>query len=238
MFENLGRSAAEVVTIHRWGDEDFRQRVDASALADLNRLHPDRGLVFVTAHLGCWELLAACAVRELDRKVSVVARAAVVQGLELLLARQRQSVGVRVIHRGRSGRDLMRFLIGGGVLGILADQDSKHGHGTIVDFFGRPALTALGPHQLAARTGSVTVAGFIVREPDGKRHRILISPPIEPARLPKSPEEREAAAREFTQRFTNEIEHIVRKYPDQWMWMNRRWKRGERAVREGWKPAR
>jgi KDO2-lipid IV(A) lauroyltransferase len=123
-------------------------------------------------------------------------------------------VGTGTIVRGApsAGRALRRALRGG-VLGLMIDQDTRV-EGTWVPFFGRPAYTPLGPAQLAQRLGAALAVSFIERLPDGS-HLLRVSPPLEP----------EGGAEELTRTLTAAVEEQIRRVPEQWVWMHRRWRR-------------
>ncbi len=104
------------------------------------------------------------------------------------------------------------------ILGILMDQDT-HTEGVFVDFFGRPAYTPSGAVILSLKTGAPVLPGFITRLDDGS-HRIQILPQV---KLYNGPNQEETI-RLNTQYISNIIESYVRKYPEQWVWMHRRWK--------------
>ncbi|HSM12604.1 MAG TPA: lysophospholipid acyltransferase family protein, partial [Thermoanaerobaculia bacterium] len=123
--------------------------------------------------------------------------------------------GTRTIVRGRPGaaRDLLRTLRSGGALGMLIDQDTRV-EGVFVEFFGRPAWTPVGAAEIAQKLGAAVHPTFIERCPDG-RHRARIEPALG---LPADP----VAA---TQAMTDRIEQQIRRVPEQWVWMHRRWRR-------------
>ena len=125
-------------------------------------------------------------------------------------------------------RRMLRRLRGNEIICIIADEYKRHG-GVTVPFFGHPVPTAPGPALLALRTGAALLPLFVVRQPDDT-HRVIIDPPLEHA--PTG--DRDADVRALTALFTGRIEHYIRSYPDQWWWLNRRWKgisRGDKHYR-------
>jgi KDO2-lipid IV(A) lauroyltransferase len=116
---------------------------------------------------------------------------------------------------------MVRHLRSGGVLAMIADQDSTRSRGIFVDFFGRPAYTPAGPAYLARRTGIPMLPLVIVREPDDPRlHKILIDEPIRPD--PQLDEETDV--QRMTQAYTRVMEGWIRQYPSQWVWVHDRWR--------------
>jgi KDO2-lipid IV(A) lauroyltransferase len=172
-----------------------------------------RGVLIVTGHCGNWELLAA-AINCRGLGMRVVARALDEPELQDLLVAFRRRFGSESIERGRPGaaRELLRALREG-ALGMLIDQDTRV-DGVWVPFFGRPAYTPVGAAKVALRPGVAAVPTFIERRPDGT-HLARFLPPLD---LP--PDETEATAA-----MTRAIEAQIRRRPEQWVWMHRRWRR-------------
>jgi KDO2-lipid IV(A) lauroyltransferase len=182
-----------------------------------------RPILILTGHCGNWELLAAW----LNCKglgMAVVARALEDAFLDRALVGLRARFGTETIARGSmtAARRLLAVLRGGGALGMLIDQDTKV-EGVWVPFFGRPAYTPVGAAQIALRQQALVLPTFIERlGPDDPqsgglagRHHIAIHPPLA---LPPDPVAATAA-------MTERIEAQVRRRPEQWVWMHRRWRR-------------
>ncbi|MGH9379148.1 MAG: lysophospholipid acyltransferase family protein [Thermoanaerobaculia bacterium] len=173
-----------------------------------------RSVLILTGHCGNWELLAAL-INCRGLGMRVVARRLDAEGFQRLLLGLRERFGTESIERGESGaaRSLLRTLRDGGALGILIDQDTRV-DGVWVPFFGRPAYTPVAAAQLARRHGAGVIPAFIERRSDG-RHLARFHPPIE---LPADPEAATAI-------LTRVIEDQIRRVPEQWVWMHRRWRR-------------
>ncbi len=170
-----------------------------------------RGAVVLTAHLGSWELAAAAVGARVPR-LAVVARELYDPALDRLNKRLRGRFKVNTID-SRDTRGMIRLLRSGGVLGVLADQDSRRVVNARLPFFGADAATPVGPARLAEHAGAVLVTGFIVR--DGPRYRLYFEEMAETG----SAEDRMA---EYNRR----LEDVVRKYPEQWLWLHDRWRSG------------
>ena len=141
--------------------------------------------------------------------------------MNTLLERIRQCTGNTVIYRQGSIRRVMRMLQERHGVAVLIDQHIHGPDAVYVEFFERRAATASAVAALALRTGSPVVPVFAL--PLGKgRYRLIYEHPVEP------PAETEAGAadmiREFTQRCTDVLEMYVRRHPDLWLWMHRRWR--------------
>ena len=139
--------------------------------------------------------------------------------LDNLTSWMRTKGGNTLIPKGGSGRTITRLLGENRIIGILSDQNVDKYEGVFVDFFGRPACTAVGLAVLALRTDAPVLPAFMARMPDGK-HRFIIQPAVEITRT----DDYESDLQVNTQRFTGIVENMVRQYPDQWFWIHQRWK--------------
>lgn len=173
----------------------------------------DRPLLIVTGHCGNWELLSP-AFQSRGRKLAAVVRALEDAWAERLATRIRQRFGTTVIRRGtrESVRELLRVMRGGEALIMLIDQDIR-ADSVWVPFFGRPARTPSGAAEIALRRKMAVVPAFCVRRADGS-HLARFSPSLD------LPDDVTAA----TALMTRTVEDHVRRYPDQWVWMHRRWR--------------
>lgn len=184
-----------------------------------------RGIVLVTAHFGNWEL-AGASITARGFPLDVVAA----RQRNLLFDRRinvsRERLGMRVIPRGEARRGVLESLRAGRFVGILGDQDARRA-GVFVDFFGRPAATARGPALLALRAGAPLATTFCIRLPGRKpRYEVRIKRlplPASDAR-PGSPGNLAARVEALTQAHTARLEALVRRHPEQYFWLHRRWK--------------
>jgi KDO2-lipid IV(A) lauroyltransferase len=179
-----------------------------------------KGVLFVTGHFGFWELQALVHALRLP-PMSVLARTLDNPHLNTLLETMRTRTGNRVIYRQRAMRRVLRELQAGHGVGILIDQHILSRDAITVEFFDRPAATTPAVAALALRTGARVVPLFALPL-GGGRYRMVYEPPVEPPKA-DSPD----AIREFTQRCTDVLEMYVRRHPDLWLWMHRRWREGE-----------
>ena len=214
-YLHLGTTLGEVLWLLTRGCAAVRRHAELTGLEAVEALQAaGRPVLFVTGHCGNWELLAAAYSCRM-KPATVVARAPDEAPLQRLLAGFRGRFGTLTVERGEAGaaKELLRTLRGGGVLAMLIDQDTRV-EGVWVPFFGRPAYTPVGAARLALRRGVAVVPAFIERLPDGS-HRAHFQAPLE---LPED----EVAA---TALMTRAIEAHVRRVPEQWVWMHRRWRR-------------
>ncbi len=140
--------------------------------------------------------------------------------MDALVNRYRGCSGNQPIMKNESARTVLRVLHSGGVVGILADQNTMPEEAVFVDFFGIPAATTTGIARLARRTGAAVVPAYSYWDESLKKYRLHYEPALE---LPETEDEqRDIAA--HTTRFNQVIEAYVRRYPDQWVWLHQRWK--------------
>lgn len=215
-----GTTLGEVLWLLTRGADAVRAKVETVGFEILDELRKEgRPAIVLTGHCGNWELLAA-AINVRGTGMRVVARALDEAPLQDLLVGLRGRFGTHTIERGEAGaaRELLRTLRSGGVLGMLIDQDTKV-DGVWVPFFGHPAYTPVGAAKMALARNAAILPTFIERLPGG-RHRATMGAPLE---LPPD----EVAA---TAWMTRAIEEQVRRRPEQWVWMHRRWRRQDPAV--------
>ncbi len=176
-----------------------------------------KGVLFITGHFGFWELQAMVHAVRVE-PVSILARALDNPYLDRLLEQIRQCTGNTVVYRRGTIRRVMRTLQAGHGVAVLIDQHIMSRDAIYVDFFERPAATTSAVAALALRTGAPVVPVFAL--PLGRgRYRMIYEHPVEPPRA-DSPD----AIREFTQRCTDVLEMYVRRHPELWLWMHRRWR--------------
>jgi len=223
-FEHLGRSAMEVTAVRA---VDARLDAYVSFAGDGERLlhqalSRGRGMVFVTGHLGNWELMARRVGRSGIPNV-VVAKAGADRGLNALAERFRASGGVTTLWREDpgAGRAIIRTFREGKALGLLIDQDTKV-QGVFVPFFGWPAFTPRAAADLALRfRAPVVVATTRRRGPrPGDGHLVEVT---EVSCNPDAPD-REAEVVRLTAACTHILEEAIRRSPAEWVWMHQRWK--------------
>ncbi len=176
-----------------------------------------RPVIYLTAHYGSWELSAIAAALAGFPMVVLARAQANFPRLYRLLVSYRESKGCTVAHKGGAMRRLLRALDERRAVGILADQATRHGD--FLDFFGRPALFARGPFELAYDKRALVIPVFI-RRLRGPFHRLEFEPPIDLRALGSQ----EAAVREGQRRYAEALARHIREDPTQWLWMHQRWK--------------
>ncbi len=192
--------------VHQWirceGAEHFE-----------NGLRGGRGVLFATAHLGNWEL-SAFAHAILTGPMNVVVRPLDNPWIDQMVERRRGLSGNRLISKRDIARPILKALAANQAVGILIDQNSTLDSGVFVDFFGMPACTGVGFAKLAARSGAAVIPGFALWSAEEGIYVLRFYPPV-----PMTGD-----ATRDTAALQRALEEIVRKHPDQWLWIHRRWK--------------
>jgi KDO2-lipid IV(A) lauroyltransferase len=220
VFEHFGGLLVELLRVSGLRPEELRAMVEVEGEERVRHaLAQGRGVLFVTGHFGFWEI-AGIAHALVFPPIAVVVRALDNPLLDRLLERVRTRTGNVVIERRGGLRRIMRALAANQGVAILIDQHI-HTDAVVVDFFNRPAATTSAVAAIALRTGAPVIPVFAVPLPDG-RYRLIYEHAVAPP-----PADSEDPVREFTQRCTDVLEMYVRRYPQLWLWMHRRWRHAE-----------
>ena len=216
---HLGTLLGEVAWLWSASPSEILARTEFVGLENLiGGLRPDRGAALVTGHCGNWEWLNL-GLGAAGVGMTVAARELQDSRFDDLARRLRGRFGGESALRGKgAGGKLLQALRMGRVIGLLIDQDIA-APGVYARFFGRPAWTPVGAALLPLRTGCPIVPGFAARRPDGTM-RLMFDPPI----VPRPAEDLEAETARLTAVLTARIEHQVRSFPEQWVWMHKRWR--------------
>ncbi len=172
-----------------------------------------KGVLFATAHLGNWEL-SAFAHALLAEPLNIVVRPLDNPFIDSLVERRRTLSGNRLIDKTDAARSILRALRKGEAVGVLIDQNSSESEGVFVGFFGIKACANLAFARIAAHSGAAVVPGFALWDPQLARYTLRFFPEIEITGDSSSD----------TQRLQTILENVIRQYPDQWLWIHRRWK--------------
>jgi KDO2-lipid IV(A) lauroyltransferase len=172
-----------------------------------------KGVLFSTAHLGNWEL-SAFAHALLTAPMNVVVRPLDNPRIDRLVERRRTLSGNRLIEKKDFARGILKALAANEAVGILIDQNASLDSGVFVDFFGIPACAGTGFVKIAAHTGAAVIPGFALwSEAEGK-YVLRFYPPVAMT----------GDLQADTSRLHSVLESVIRQYPDQWLWIHRRWK--------------
>ena len=176
-------------------------------------LQAGRGVLFATAHLGNWEL-SAFAHALFTSPMNVIARPLDNPLIDGLVERRRGLTGNRLLFKKDFARSILKALAANQAVGILIDQNSSSEEGVFVNFFGIPACAGAGFAKIAAHSGAAVIPGFALWSAEERRYVLRFYPPV--------PVTGDVAC--DTQALQCKLEEVIRAYPDQWLWIHRRWK--------------
>ncbi len=216
-FAHFGSLLLELIKFGSYSTEQMLAAVDIEGEERVRQAQQrGRGILFFTGHFGYWEIQAMVhALR--GNKVAMLARPLDNPHLHLWLERIRTRTGGTVIYRQGAVRKMLRELASNHSIAVLIDQQ-MHSDAVNVDFFQRPAATTTALAALALRTGAAVIPVFALPLPGG-RYRLIFEHPVEPPRAADAD-----AVRQFTQQCTDVLEMYVRRHPERWLWLHRRWR--------------
>jgi len=219
-YISLGRQLAEVCLFPRYTRENVSQIVVYEGFENFERaVARGKGVLFLTAHLGAWEL-SAFAHSLQGHPLAIVMRSLDNARVDRLIQSYRTMHGNRTVDKDDFVRGLLAAMRDGETVGILMDTNMTPPQGIFVDFFGIPACTASGLARIALRTDAAVVPGFTVWDAKLRKFILRFDAALELVRTGDD----QADVIANTAKFTKIIEDYIRRYPDQWLWVHRRWK--------------
>ena len=226
VFRHFGAAVADAIRVPLLSPDQLAQLVRVQGEEHLSAaMAAGRGVIILTGHFGNWELLASWISRR-GYPLKVVGRSAYDPRLDRMIVAGREQAGYTNIARGKATREIVRTLLQNQCLGLLIDQDTQV-EGVFVDFFNRPAHTAIGPAVLSKKFGAPVIPSFIYLLPDDT-YQIVFFPAIKWA-------DGDGISKDWTapvQQCSNVIESMIRRHPEQWVWMHERWKKKPQAAEE------
>jgi len=222
VFVHFGRLLFELMKFCALSREDMLARVEWEGTERAEAAYANgKGVLFFTGHFGYWEMQALAHAAQSHRRIGVLARALDNPHLHGLIEQIRGCTGNFSIYRRGAIRRVLRALQENEAVAILIDQHIQRPDAVTVNFFDRPASTTMALAILARRTGAAVLPVFALPAGPG-RYRMVFERPVEPP-ADDSPE----ALLDFTQRCTDVLEMYVRRHPELWLWMHRRWRDDE-----------
>ena len=220
MVRNLGWMAAEFARFPK----DARDNIEETVILDghenfLNGQRRGKGVLYLTGHIGAWEL-SSFAHALYGFPLHYMARPLDNSRVDALVNRYRGLSGNQPIFKNESARALLKILKEAGTVGILADQNTMPEEGMFVDFFGKAACTTTGIARVALHTDAAVVPGYAFWDDTIRKYRLRFEPEVELVRTGDT--ERDVFVN--TQKFAKVLETIIRKHPEQWVWVHARWK--------------
>lgn len=218
-FESLGRMLADFSHFPHWNRGNIERLIVYDGYENYERARSQgKGLLFLTAHFGSWEL-GSFAHGVYGHPVNFVMRRLDNPLIDSLINQYRCRSGGRAIEKSDFARQALRALRRGESVGILMDQNMMAAEGVFVDFFGRLASTTSSPARVARKTGSPLVLGLVIWDSNLRKYRLR----FDEVEWISHEDPGEEIARN-TEHFTKLLEQYIRRYPEQWLWMHRRWK--------------
>ncbi len=227
-YINLGKGGAEYVRLAGFFHTRLRDRVRYERFHywdEVASKYPGKGMVVLSAHFGNFELLA-CAHAMHGYQINLVHHTQRFLAGDALMTFARERCGVEILRKHSAARAVLKALRTGDMVGVPFDQNAKRSEAVWVPFFGEPAATTSGLARMVALSGAPVIPAFIVREKDGRHHRIEIQDEIPIQRSGDAG----ADVLENTARFVKVIEDMVRRYPEQFLWNHRRYRTRPRGL--------
>jgi KDO2-lipid IV(A) lauroyltransferase len=221
-FENLGKTFLEIPGLARQRREDIQSRIRYVGVDRREWIcaREEGGALLLTGHLGNWEMMALAFGWQDEANLSFVARPLDNPYFDRWLTRLRTRSGNRIILKKGALREVSRALRDRRFVGLLMDQGATGRDGVFVDFFGHLAGSSAALGLLASRFRVPVHPVYAIRDPSGPGQTVCIGEEIPVVRTGRKRDDMV----ENTQRFQKVLEEIIRKNPEQWFWMHRRWK--------------
>ena len=218
MYQNLGMNFVELCRLTAMTQEDLKNLVtmDGEEIV-LEALKQKKGVIFLSAHLGNWDMLCSFAPRW-GYPLTIITKNIKNKALNEYWMDIRQRFGLKFLPAHNSYRACLSALRKNELIGFILDQNMINTEGVFVDFFGKPACTTPGLAYMSAQSGAPVIPAFMIREGEG-RHRVKILPVLEPP-----PDRKPETILRATQEYTKIIEQVIREHPEQWIWIHRRWR--------------
>jgi Kdo2-lipid IVA lauroyltransferase/acyltransferase len=214
VFRSIARLLVTLAKLPGIGRENLDGWIRFEGYEHFNSaLRAGRGVLFATAHLGNWEL-SAFAHALFAQPMNVVVRPLDNPLLDRLVTRRRELSGNHILSKRDPARPILKALAANQAVGVLIDQNVSADAAVFVDFFGIPASAGAGFARLAARSGAAVIPGFAIWCDNERRYVLRFYPPVVMT----------GNAAQDTQALQHVLESVIRAYPDQWLWIHRRWK--------------
>lgn len=223
VYDSIARLAVSFARFPRITRENIKQWITYEGFENFeNARQRGQGVLIATAHLGNWEL-SAFAHAYLAAPMHIVVRPLDNARIDALVEKYRGLSGNYIIQKKDAARGILRALTAGDAVGILIDQNTAPDEGVFIDFFGVPACAGSAFVKLARHSGAAVVPGYAIWSEKDQRYVLHFEPEVEMT----------GDFQADTQRVHARLETAIRKHPDEWLWIHRRWKTrppGEKAI--------
>jgi Kdo2-lipid IVA lauroyltransferase/acyltransferase len=214
IFVSIGRLLRIFARLPRLTPQNISSLIRYDGLENFQAaLARGRGVLVATAHLGNWEL-SAFAHAWMTAPMHIVVRPIDNRRIDALVERYRGLSGNHIIEKKDAARGILKALKAGDAVGILIDQNTTLDQGVFIEFFGMKACAGSAFAKLAHHSGAAVVPGFALWSEEERRYILRFYPEISMT----------GDVVEDTQRIHAQLESVIREYPDQWLWIHRRWK--------------
>jgi KDO2-lipid IV(A) lauroyltransferase len=214
VFHSIARLIATFARFPRMTRENISAYIRYDGLENFKRAQEQgRGVLIATAHLGNWEL-SAFAHAFMTAPMNIVVRPLDHPRIDRIVEQRRALSGNRIIEKKDAARGILRALAANEAVGILIDQNTSLDQGVFIDFFGMKACAGSAFAKIAHHSRAVVIPGFALWSEQEQRYILRFYPAVEITG--------DVAA--DTQRIHSQLESVIREYPDQWLWIHRRWK--------------
>lgn len=218
VYRNLGMNAAEEMRMPTVTTAYLQDYVIWDNDAPLREvLAAGKGALALTAHVGNFDLLCTIAPK-FNFPTTIITKVIKNQAINDWWMAARSRFGLKFLPAHNSYRQCLGALRKNEIVAFILDQNMINTEGIFVNFFGKPACTSPGLAYMSAQSGAAVVPVFMIRLENG-RHRVKVMPPI-----PPPPDRKPETISHYTQLYTKIIEDVIREYPDQWIWVHRRWR--------------
>jgi KDO2-lipid IV(A) lauroyltransferase len=214
VFRSVGRLLGSFAQFPRITPQNVRELIRYDGLENFqDALKRGRGVLVATAHLGNWEL-SAFTHAWMTAPMNIVVRPLDNSRIDAMVEQRRSLSGNRIIQKKDAARGILRALAANEAVGILIDQNTALDQGVFIDFFGLKASANSAFAKIAHRSGAAVVPGFALWSEEEQCYVLRFYPAIEMS----------GDVIDDTQRIHSQLESVIREYPDQWLWIHRRWK--------------
>ena len=218
-FQSVSATFLELLWYPNFSKAGIKQRVHVENIELLDRMkEKKKGIIFLTAHYGSWELATQAITVYSDAPVSTIAKPQSNILVDRVITRWRELFGLKIVLMGISVREILKTLQEGGIIALAADQSAPK-ESVVVKFFGRNVPTFQGPALFSLKTGAPIILGCTMRQENGNYIMRFVHVPSDD--LGGVSDEN---ILELTRRQVQMTEEIIRQHPEQWMWMHKRWK--------------
>jgi len=218
-FQSVSATFLELLWYPNFTRTGIKQRVQIENIELLKQLQEKRkGIIFLTAHYGSWELATQAITVYSDTPVWTIAKPQSNILVDRIITRWRELFGLKIVAMGISVREILKTLQDGGIIALAADQSAPKESVSVI-FFGRNVPTFQGPAIFSLKTGAPIILGCTVRQENGNYTMRFVHVPSDDLN-----DVSDESILELTRRQVQMTEAIIRQKPEQWMWMHKRWK--------------